>query len=397
MLLGLSGTTALATAGTGDVLSGHDRGHGRPRRGPLEAAALAAHVHGRAGARGPVEGPGGRRPARPGGRGALRDAAARTARGARPWLTAGARPGPTSTSMPCATTPRSWPAWPARPRCARWSRPTATGTARCRWPGPRWRGAPLAGRGPGRGGGGPPRGRASRRRSCCSPSRRSEAMAEAVARRLVPTVYTDGGARTPRRRGGRRRPGRRSTVHLKVDTGMHRVGADPADVPDLAGRHRRRSPAGLRRRCGPTWPWPTGPSPADRELHRRPARAVRRRAGRPGRRRAPAPDDPRGQLGRRHRRPGGPARPGPLRHRRLRRGPDPGPGRPSSPRPPGADGSGRCSRCGPGSPRPRPRGRGAPLLRPAPGRWTGARRWPPRPSATPTASPAASSTRAARC
>jgi NAD(P)H-hydrate epimerase len=46
-----SGTPALATAGTGDVLSGLiaatiARGHD-----PFEAAALAAHLHGRAGAR----------------------------------------------------------------------------------------------------------------------------------------------------------------------------------------------------------------------------------------------------------------------------------------------------------------------------------------------------------
>ncbi len=60
-----------------------------------------------------------------------------------------------------------------------------------------------------------------------------EAMAEAVARRLVPTLYTytglghlsaavaDGGFPPVE-------------VHLKVDTGMHRVGADPVDAAGLA-------------------------------------------------------------------------------------------------------------------------------------------------------------------
>ena len=56
VLLGRSGTPALATAGTGDVLAGMIGAllsRGVP---PQEAAALAAHVHGRAGARGPGEG-----------------------------------------------------------------------------------------------------------------------------------------------------------------------------------------------------------------------------------------------------------------------------------------------------------------------------------------------------
>lgn len=56
VLLGMSGTPALATAGTGDVLSGVIgalMGRGVPC---FEAAALAAHVHGRAGARGRPQG-----------------------------------------------------------------------------------------------------------------------------------------------------------------------------------------------------------------------------------------------------------------------------------------------------------------------------------------------------
>jgi NAD(P)H-hydrate epimerase len=56
VLLGLAGTTGLATAGTGDVLSGVIGAMIARGVAPLEAAALGAHVHGRAGARGRVEG-----------------------------------------------------------------------------------------------------------------------------------------------------------------------------------------------------------------------------------------------------------------------------------------------------------------------------------------------------
>ncbi len=60
-----------------------------------------------------------------------------------------------------------------------------------------------------------------------------DAMAEAVARRLTPTVYTVGGLEALGRvvaEGGFPPV----AVHLKVDTGMHRVGADPRDVVALA-------------------------------------------------------------------------------------------------------------------------------------------------------------------
>jgi NAD(P)H-hydrate epimerase len=56
VLLGMSGTTALATAGTGDVLSGIIGAMVARGVPPLEGAALAAHVHGRAGAAGRSEG-----------------------------------------------------------------------------------------------------------------------------------------------------------------------------------------------------------------------------------------------------------------------------------------------------------------------------------------------------
>jgi alanine racemase len=60
----------------------------------------------------------------------------------------------------------------------------------------------------------------------------AEAMAEAVARRLVPTVYTRGGLEALDRVARAAGSGP-VDVHLKVDTGMHRVGADPADVLSL--------------------------------------------------------------------------------------------------------------------------------------------------------------------
>ena len=56
VLLGTAGTPKLATAGTGDVLSGVIGAMLARGVAPLEAAALAAHVHGRAGALGPAEG-----------------------------------------------------------------------------------------------------------------------------------------------------------------------------------------------------------------------------------------------------------------------------------------------------------------------------------------------------
>jgi alanine racemase len=54
------------------------------------------------------------------------------------------------------------------------------------------------------------------------------AMAPAVGARLTPTVYTATGVAAA---AGAVGPSRRPvSVHLKVDTGMHRVGADPADA-----------------------------------------------------------------------------------------------------------------------------------------------------------------------
>lgn len=56
VLLGVTGTPRLATAGTGDVLAGMLAAFVARGVAPLPAAALAAHVHGRAAGSGPAEG-----------------------------------------------------------------------------------------------------------------------------------------------------------------------------------------------------------------------------------------------------------------------------------------------------------------------------------------------------
>ena len=62
-----------------------------------------------------------------------------------------------------------------------------------------------------------------------------DGLAEAVARRLVPTAYTAGGLEALARAvAAQELPP--VPVHLKVDTGMHRVGADAGDVVALADR-----------------------------------------------------------------------------------------------------------------------------------------------------------------
>ena len=150
---------ALATAGTGDVLSGvigafvargvdpaRGRRPGRPRP--------------RSGRRpGPGRGPGGRGPARSGRPWCRRmprtasGAADRRPAGRRPWLTRW-RPAWAEIDLDAVRHNAALLAGSSRrPRCARWSRPTATGTGRCRWPGPRSRRRHLAGGGAGRRGG----------------------------------------------------------------------------------------------------------------------------------------------------------------------------------------------------------------------------------------------------
>lgn len=69
------------------------------------------------------------------------------------------------------------------------------------------------------------------------------AMAEAVARRLTPTLYTEEGVakarEAVRRSAGTAADGRGlvpMAVEVKVDTGMHRVGADPAGLVSVVRR-----------------------------------------------------------------------------------------------------------------------------------------------------------------
>jgi len=65
-----------------------------------------------------------------------------------------------------------------------------------------------------------------------------DAMAEAVAHRLTLTVYTAEGvdALITVAKQARATGGPASVVHLKVDTGMHRLGADPDEAVALAAR-----------------------------------------------------------------------------------------------------------------------------------------------------------------
>ncbi|MDA8184165.1 MAG: alanine racemase [Actinomycetota bacterium] len=58
------------------------------------------------------------------------------------------------------------------------------------------------------------------------------AMEEALARDLVPTLYTSGGVEALATAA--KRLGRSAKAHLKVDTGMHRVGADLRDIGRVA-------------------------------------------------------------------------------------------------------------------------------------------------------------------
>ena len=100
------------------------------------------------------------------------------------------------------------------------------------------------------------RGRHRSRRSWCSASSRRRSCRDAVRHGLRLTVYR------PEQLDGARGARRGSDVplHLKVDTGMHRVGAA------AAGRGRASPTRSLPRRpprskvCSPTWPWPTSPT-----------------------------------------------------------------------------------------------------------------------------------------
>ena len=129
----------------------------------------------------------------------------------------------------------------------------------------------------------PGRSRAPRGRHRCTDPRAQRAAAGPVRRRcsphgLTPTVYTDGVRRRARRGGRARRGDAPCDVHVKVDTGMQRVGADPADAAALLAHVRRaRADAASWPACTPTSPAPTSPH---RPVDCRAAGHVRRRARR---------------------------------------------------------------------------------------------------------------------
>ena len=170
--------------------------------------------------------------------------------------------GPRSTSTPSPTTSACCARRPRRPACGRSSRPTATGTA----PSPSGAAALDAGCDG----------------LCVALTAEGVALRRGRHRRADPRAQR---AAARARRGDRRpRPdadghhaSRRSTrwprvgatglgVHVKVDTGMHRVGAAPADVPALVARIAAAAPA-----CG--WPAssPTSPSPTSSTTRTPPA------------------------------------------------------------------------------------------------------------------------------
>lgn len=61
-----------------------------------------------------------------------------------------------------------------------------------------------------------------------------QVMEAAAGAGLTPTIYTAGGIEAARKAASAAPGGGPFRVHVKVDTGMHRVGADPGDVPDVA-------------------------------------------------------------------------------------------------------------------------------------------------------------------
>ena len=311
-----TGTPALATAGSGDVLAGLCGALLAGGLDPFDAGSVAAWLHGLAG-----------RLAAEGGR----PVSAADVLGALPgrgWQTGPdelpvpPRPVSRGTRRPGSTSARSAPT--SRrcgrgrpPRCWPWSRPTATATAWC----PRARAA-VAGGATWLGTALLDEALALRAAGITAPRVLAwllgpgERCADAVARRHRPVGQRDLGARRGGRRGRRGR-GRPARVHLKVDTGLSRGGAALADWPDLVEAARKAEAEGA---VGSSALWshfayadapghPTiappgrGVPPTPWSTPRAPARA-----------RGPAPR----QLGRDADRAGAALRPGAAGHRGLR-------------------------------------------------------------------------------
>ena len=124
------------------------------------------------------------------------------------------------------------------------------------------------------------------------------AAAAVVAHSITPVVYTEAGidalAKAVASFGGKDR----LSVHLKIDTGMHRVGCDPADALALAERIDASAELDLAGVCThlAVADEPDDPYTAEQlaRVRRRPSAELARRRSRPGHR-------ARGQLGRRAR------------------------------------------------------------------------------------------------
>ena len=164
--------------------------------------------------------------------------------------------------------PRRHPCQRRRPAAGRRARRAARGREGQRLrprrgpggPGRARRGRLLVGRRPRRGGRAAPRG--GHRRADHAPvgARATRVAARVVAAELVPVVYTEAGIDALAKAVADSGRGTPLEVHLKVDTGMHRVGCAPDDALALA-----RAIAGARRAvrsraCAPTWPSPTSPT-----------------------------------------------------------------------------------------------------------------------------------------
>ena len=141
---------------------------------------------------------------------------------------------------------------------------------------------------------------------------RPDELADAIALDVDITVYSPG---MVDRLGAAAADGHRVVpVHLKVDTGMRRVGVEPADALAVASSiaaHPSLALASVWTHC----PVADDPDPTFTDQA---AGALRRPAGRARCRGDRGPAAPRRQLGRRHRPPEGSVRPRALRHRRLR-------------------------------------------------------------------------------
>ena len=174
----------------------------------------------------------------------------------------------------------------------------------------------LAGRRPGRRGRRAARRRASTRRCWCCPSPALDEVDAAIAMGARLTVYTSACVGGHRQVGAGPAGAAPVPVHLKVDTGMHRVGCAPGRRRAAGQGRSPTSPRSSSRASAPTARWPTSPttrSPTQQIARFDAVLAELRAAGIDPRHR------PRRQLGRpRSSCPTAALRPGALRHRRLR-------------------------------------------------------------------------------